>query len=384
MTWPVVPLGSLCSLVNGRAFKADDWTTSGLPIIRIQNLNSAGGFFNYWDGELGSQVVVNPNDLLLAWSGTPGTSFGAHIWNGERGVLNQHIFRVDLNERLVTKEWALRAINNQLGRMIELAHGGVGLKHVTRSTVMNLGIVLPPINEQRRIAAILDQAEALRTKRRQALAHIEALTHSIYEEAFGDTGTHASLDSLADVASGVTKSGAQRESLLNTVPYIRVANVQAGFLNLDEIKTIRASDQEIAKLQLKDGDVLMTEGGDFDKVGRGALWCGEITPCIHQNHVFRVRLDRKKLLPEVFHYFLQSPMAKRYFLRCAKKTSNLASINMTQLKLLPTLLPDMPLQESFVHKIGKVSSTMKSAVASSQMLDEMFQSLQHRAFNGEL
>ena len=169
MKWKHRPLGQFCKLVNGRAFKAADWSETGLPIIRIQNLNDSTKPFNHWDGGLDRQVYVEKGDLLIAWSGTPGTSFGAHIWRGPEGVLNQHIFRVDLVDDQVTKEWLRFCVNIQLLRLIDQAHGGVGLKHVTKGAVEGIEIPLPPLTEQRRIAAILDKADAVRCQGRQHL-----------------------------------------------------------------------------------------------------------------------------------------------------------------------------------------------------------------------
>lgn len=172
-SYALARVGSLCNLVNGKAFKPQDWSPEGVPIIRIQNLNNRHKLFNYWNGSLKGQVEVALNDVLLAWSGTPGTSFGAHIWNGPNGILNQHIFRVDVDERIITKEWWVRAVNSRLSRLIQQAHGGVGLQHVTRRMVDDLEIPVPSLSEQRRIAAILDQADALRAKRRAVLSQLD-------------------------------------------------------------------------------------------------------------------------------------------------------------------------------------------------------------------
>src|ERR1019366_10258575 len=109
----------------------------------------------------------------------------------------------------------------------------------------------------------------------------------------------------------------------------------------------RALPKDIEALCLRPGDVVMTEGGDFDKLGRGAIWPGGLTNCIHQNHIFRVRLNHSVLLPKFFAAFLQSSFAKEYFLRCSKQTTNLASINMTQLRATPVPLPPISLQQKF-------------------------------------
>ena len=94
-SWGIARIGELCDLKNGRAFKPTEWGSKGLPIVRIQNLNNLEASFNNYDGDIGDRFLIERGDLLFAWSGTPGTSFGAHIWRGGRAALNQHIFRVD-------------------------------------------------------------------------------------------------------------------------------------------------------------------------------------------------------------------------------------------------------------------------------------------------
>ena len=175
-------------LVNGKAFKPSDWSTSGKPIIRIQNLNDSTKPFNYWDGSLEKQVIVNPGTVLLAWSGTPGTSFGAHIWNREDGVLNQHIFRVDFTRPDISPQWFTYSVNQRLDVLIRQAHGGVGLRHVRKSQVEALEIPLPPLSEQKRIAAILNDHMADITRActaiREKLVTINQLPSAILRKAF--------------------------------------------------------------------------------------------------------------------------------------------------------------------------------------------------------
>ena len=186
--WPNLCLREICILVNGKAFKPSDWSTSGKPIIRIQNLNDATKPFNYWDGSLEKQVIVNPGAVLLAWSGTPGTSFGAHIWNREDGVLNQHIFRVDFTRPDILPEWFTYSVNQRLDVLIHQAHGGVGLRHVKKSQVEALEIPLPPLSEQKRITAILNDrmADIARacTAVKEKLETINQLPSAIFRKAF--------------------------------------------------------------------------------------------------------------------------------------------------------------------------------------------------------
>ncbi len=186
--WPNLCLRELCILVNGKAFKPADWSTSGKPIIRIQNLNDSTKPFNYWDGSLEKQVIINPGAVLLAWSGTPGTSFGAHIWNRKDGVLNQHIFRVDFTRPDISPQWFTYSVNQRLDVLIHQAHGGVGLRHVKKSQVEALEIPLPPLSEQKRIVAILNDRMADITRActaiREKLETINQLPSAILRKAF--------------------------------------------------------------------------------------------------------------------------------------------------------------------------------------------------------
>lgn len=148
----------------------------------------------------------------------------------------------------------------------------------------------------------------------------------------------ASLDMLGEIASGVAKGskiGAGIE--VREVPYLRVANVQRGFLNLSEVKTILATERDIADLTLQTGDVLFNEGGDRDKLGRGWVWRDEVANCIHQNHVFRMRPYLQEMLPELISHH-GNTFGKTWFQNAGKQTTNLASINMTMLRTFPVPL----------------------------------------------
>jgi type I restriction enzyme S subunit len=148
----------------------------------------------------------------------------------------------------------------------------------------------------------------------------------------------ASLDMLGEIASGVAK-GTKRdpEIAVREVPYLRVANVQRGYLDLDEVKTILATERDIEELSLRSGDVLFNEGGDRDKLGRGWVWRDEVPACIHQNHVFRMRPYLSDVLPELISHH-GNTFGKTWFQNAGKQTTNLASINMGMLRAFPVPL----------------------------------------------
>ncbi|MFN9814414.1 MAG: DUF559 domain-containing protein [Burkholderiales bacterium] len=198
----------------------------------------------------------------------------------------------------------------------------------------------------------------------------------------------ASLDMLGEIASGVAKgSKIGADIKVREVPYLRVANVQRGFLDLSEVKTVLATERDIAELTLKDGDVLFNEGGDRDKLGRGWVWRDEVADCIHQNHVFRMRPYLPEVLPELISHH-GNTFGKTWFQNAGKQTTNLASINLTMLRMFPVplgpaeeqreLLTQLDLQiEQIVQQEQAVELALKQSTAQRQ-------NILRAAFSGQL
>lgn len=159
------------------------------------------------------------------------------------------------------------------------------------------------------------------------------------------------LDRLAVVQTGIAK-GTHDETPTVRLPYLRVANVQDGHVDLTELKQIEVPERKLERFLLRPGDLLMTEGGDFDKLGRGCIWDGQVTPCVHQNHVFAVRVTSPELHNEFLEKLTAAPWGRRYFLRCSKQSTNLASINTSQIRAFPVLLPPLPEQRRIAEILG--------------------------------
>lgn len=172
-------IGDLCDFHNGNGFRPPDWRPAGLPIIRIQNLNGSQNF-NYFDGEPKPKWIVEPGDLLFAWAGVKGVSFGPTIWPGPRGVLNQHIFRV-VPRKGVDKYWLYLALQVATRRIESNAHGfKSSLVHVQKDDITNQVVDLPPLPEQRKIAEILRTWD-------EAIAKLEALRAAKHDRLTGLT-----------------------------------------------------------------------------------------------------------------------------------------------------------------------------------------------------
>lgn len=167
--------------------------------------------------------------------------------------------------------------------------------------------------------------------------------------------TWARLDSLAALKGGITVDSKRVDPSSRSVPYLRVANVQRGFIDLTEVKQINASPADIEELCLKHGDVLFNEGGDRDKLGRGWIWEGQLDDCIHQNHVFRARMYLGGMSPKLVSWW-GNTFGKDYFLRVGKQTTNLASISLGKLSEFPVPVPPPVEQLRMVQEIERLLS----------------------------
>ena len=282
--------------------------------------------------------------------------------------------------------WRSKAVRGQIEAGARTTNGTF---KINQGVLEGLWIPVPPIEEQRRIAAVLGHADELRTKRRRAISLLDDLAQSIFHGMFmsgSEFEKSCPLGEVTDITSGITKGRKVPGGVtLKDVPYLAVANVQDKQLDLSAVKVIEASRAEIDRYRLLENDLLLTEGGDPDKLGRGTLWGEELPEAIHQNHIFRVRLNgSSEVNPVYLNWYVGSDMGKRYFLRSAKQTTGIASINATQLKNFPLQIPPMQLQESFAWRIAEVRDTQSTQQASLRALDQLFAALQFKAFRGEL
>jgi type I restriction enzyme S subunit len=197
------------------------------------------------------------------------------------------------------------------------------------------------------------------------LGSLEATLSSAAREGNGMEGwSRVALDSVAHVAGGIALGGIGGGGGKN-IPYLRVANVQDGHISTRDMKTVCVTPSDVDRFRLMSGDVLLTEGGDLDKLGRGGVWDGRIDPCLHQNHIFRVRCEESKMIPEFLHLYLSSRQGRADFMKMAKQTTNLASISSSQVKSMLVPCPSLAEQrrvvdvdERHVARIGHEKSEL--------------------------
>jgi type I restriction enzyme, S subunit len=394
-----IPLGEVATIFNGKTPARSEQRNQGHPVLKIRDIdewsNFVGEFASFVEPELAQnfpQKHVKQNDILILNAAHNADYVGSKVYFASSEV----------GGALATGEWTiLRADSRKLDShylyyWITSSFSRKALRdivkgiHLYPKDVQRLEIPLPPLEQQRRIAAILDKADELRGKRRQAIEKLEKLLQSVFLEVFGDPVTNPKswdechLGEVANITSGVAKGRKFGNKNTVEVPYMRVANVQDEHIVLNDVKTIEVLPEEVQKYALLTGDILLTEGGDPDKLGRGAIWQGEIEPCIHQNHIFRVRVKNDNLLPEFISPLIGSQRGKRYFLSAAKQTTGIATINMSQLKRFPLLLPPIELQKKYFDLSKSIENKLLVFEKSLGELNTLFHSLQHRAFRGEL
>ena len=344
--WPVVRLGDVAEVRKGLSFTKKGLVPGNVPVI-------AGGrgpaYFHNVSNRLGETITVSAS--------------GAHA--GFVAFHRKPIFATDCTtvraqSTISRTTFIYHALKHNEG-MIYGRRSGSAQPHVYPRDIASFQILLPSVPEQQAIAAVLgsideaiERTEAViaATERlRDALLH-ELLTrgvpgwHSEWKDAPGIGTIPADWEvvRLGDVAEVQTGRAVNRKATRNgnlQVPYLSVANVKDGHLDLSVVKTMLVSESEVKRYRLRDGDVLLTEGGDADKLGRGTVWRGEVSLCLHQNHIFAVRPCKGVLHANFLASFAGSARGKRYFLGAAKQTTNLASINSSQLKQMRIPLPDI-------------------------------------------
>jgi type I restriction enzyme S subunit len=390
--WRWVRVGELCNLVNGDAYKPIDWSTSGVPIIRIQNLNDASKPFNYWSGSLHNKVTIKQDDVLLAWSGTPGTSFGVHLWKGSDGVLNQHIFRVDFTSNKIVPEWFVYAANQRLNILISQAHGGVGLRHVNKREVEALKIPFPPtIKEQRRIASILDeQMKAVEEARRAAEEQLEAakllpnaLSRLIFESEEAQNWRNRKLGEVCrDISDGTHFTP---EYVSSGVPFLSVKDVKENGIFFDNCRYITQEQHEdlCRRCKPERGDILYT------KVGTTG-----IAKAIDIDKEFSIFVSvallklRDDIDPNYIEKTLNSPIGKEQAENLTQGMANrnlvIRDIKTIEIPIPSTIEEQRKIAERLNEQLQAVETLKKSLTEKLEAIKKLPASLLRKAFAGEI
>jgi type I restriction enzyme S subunit len=328
---------------------------------------------------------VNPGDLLVSWSAT----LGVFEWNEpEVALLNQHIFRVVPNEVRVEKRYLRHGLEGALLEMQRHLHGAT-MQHVNRGEFLATKLYLPPLAEQRRIAEVLDKAEALRAKRRAALAQLDSLTQSLFLDLFGDPVTNPKgweRVQLGQMVERITKGESpgwqgfdyQADGAL----FVTSENVRLGAIDLSAPKFIPLEfNRKLFRSELRQGDLLINLVGA--SIGRSCIFPGYDCPANINQAVAVVTVNFSRLENSFLSGLLTSERGQWLLLNNRVEGAR-ANISLTDLRELNLPLPPLDLQREFARRIAAVEKLKTAQRAALAELDALFASLQHRAFRGEL
>lgn len=390
--------------ITGKAISGewglDDEDATGIPVLRTTNFTNDGviNFSNVVTRTITkkdlSSKYLRPGDIIIEKSGgSDKQPVGRVVYYEEepnRYLFNNFtgVLRI-MNPNLWNSKYVFYALyaNYLKGGTRKYQNKTTGLHNLkTEQYVREFDLRECSIQEQRQIVFFLDKLSEVISLRKEQLSKLDELVKARFVEMFGDMllnpmiWPEKPLESMAGIVSGITKGRKTKSTELFEVPYMAVSNVKDGYIDWTTVKTILATQSEIDQYRVLPNDVLMTEGGDPDKLGRGAIIREPLENCIHQNHIFRVRLDRNIALPEFFAEYLQHQKAKRYFLGCAKQTTGIASVNMKQLRALPVLLPPVGKQGIFADFAERVEQQKLTIQQSLDKLEVLKKSLMQEYF----
>jgi type I restriction enzyme S subunit len=383
----------------------------GAPMLSARNIQGEAILFDAYrlvepsafaSEDRRTRIVTG--DVLLTIVGAIGRT--AVVTDEPKFVVQRSVAAIGELHGVIPRFLSKSFLNPSFQRWLSENAKGTAQRGVYLNKLKSALLAVPPLAEQRRIVASLDSLSAKSHRARERLDHIPRLVEK-YKQAILAAAfegrltkewrkTHSVagewsdvvLSDIAEIQSGVAL-GKKRDVSVPLVsrPYLRVANVQRGWLDLDEIKEIHVTEQEAERLYLRNGDILMNEGGDRDKLGRGWVWDGQIDECIHQNHVFRVRLLDASYPSKLISLYANE-FGQEHFITKGTQTTNLASISKSKLSSLPLRLPPSDEANEILKQIEIaytwIDHLATEVTSARRLIDRLDQTVLSKAFRGEL
>lgn len=376
----MVRLGDVATFINGYAFKPEDWSSIGLPIIRIQDLTGNSYQANRYNGDYAKKYEVNEGDILISWS----ASLGVYVWHGEKALLNQHIFKVVFDKVEISKSFFVYQVESILEKAASAAHGAT-MKHLTKPVFDALPFYLPPLDEQRKIAAVLDKVSDLIAKRRQQLDKLDTLVKARFVEMFGsldDNEKKLVVVTINEVCSlikdGTHQTPTYTEDRQNGFKFLSAKDVMTQKISWGDIKYISADLHEklYATIQPRRNDILMSKNG----VNYGVAAVND-TDEVFDIYVSLALLRPKvnKVNPVYFRCAINNYDTKQQF-DSSIKGIGVPNLHLGEIKKTRILLPPMSQQDEFVAFIEQVDKSKLAIIQSLEKLEMLKKSLMQQYF----
>jgi len=370
--WQEVELGKVAKFINGRAFRPSEWENEGKIIIRIQDLTGSITNPNYTSQEFDKKYLVKKGDLLISWSAT----LDAFLWDKGDGWLNQHIFKVKEDKKLLNHKYLFYFVKKSIDLFKRDTHGST-MKHITKGNFGSIKVPLPPLETQEKIVSILEKAEALKQKREQADKLTDEYLKSIFSEMFLNKGIYEKK--LMDVCIKITDGAHVTPKYTERgIPFLRVtdlteSNNSKKFISKEEHKDL------IKRCKPEKGDLLYTKNGTIG-VAKTINWDYEFSIFVS---LCLIKPNRDILIPKYLEFFLNTPYALRQAMSHSKK-GTITNLHLIEIKKIKIPLPPIELQKKFASIVENVEKLKEKQKKSKEYINEMFNSLMQKAFKGEL
>jgi type I restriction enzyme S subunit len=386
MSWEKISLGRICTMLSGNAWSASKFKDAGtIPLIRIQNLgNNENEKFIYWNDPFDEKFIVKKGDILLSLSG----SIKVDVWDGVDALLNQRIVKLTPNYDVDHKWffWQITSIILDIERMGKWAL----VNNVSITDLKEIQIPLPPLATQKRIAEILDAADALRRKDQELLKKYDELAQAIFIDMFGDPVKNEKgweVKTLADIQVKKSQNGLyvskEKYSSSEGVEMVHMSDAFYGIVKQGDLKRVIIPESEAIKYKLSDNDILVAR--------RSLNYEGAVKPClirtngnflIYESSLIRIVIDQNKIHPLYLFYFLSNEKAKKEYVLKYVTKSTISGINNENLNKIQIVVPSIKLQLIFNDRIQEINKLIE--INKINLSDILFNSLIQKAFSGEL
>lgn len=376
--WTETTLNDVAEYINGRAFKPSEWETEGVPIVRIQNLNDYNAPFNYSTKSYEDIFKIKNGDLLFAWA----ASLGAYIWRGEIAWLNQHIFKVIPK---IDKDFLFYSLSFKVKELYSKSHGS-GMVHITKGAFLESLIPLPPLAEQGRIVAKIEElfagidagVENLKAVKNQIARYRQSVLKSAFDN---QTKKEMLKNFIIEINYGTSEKTNDDAS---GIPVLRMGDIQNGKLRFNKLKYLKKITDK--KLLLQKGDLLFNRTNSAELVGKSAVFNSDFV-CSFASYLIKVRFS-EKLNSDYVCFYINSPYGKAWAKTQLTQQVGQANINSQKLQALQIPVPTLAEQERIV---AEIESRFERADALETAVDralndaeKLKQAVLKKAFSGEL
>ncbi|EPV3056283.1 restriction endonuclease subunit S [Pseudomonas aeruginosa] len=383
MSWPLAKLDNHVDILSGFAFKSESFNDrgEGLPLVRIRDV-VPGVSDTYYSGEYSSDFLLSDGDLLIGMDG----DFNRARWMGGQALLNQRVCKITARADSLDQGYLYHFLPKALEK-IHAETPAVTVKHLSVKGIRAIEIPLPPLPEQKRIAAILDKADAIRRKRQQAIQLADDFLRAVFLDMFGDPVTNPKgfpIGTIRDlVATADYGSSAKASETYGEYPILRMGNITyQGRIDLEELKYINLEEKEKSKYLVEKGDLLFNRTNSKELVGKTAVYDMD-DPVAIAGYLIRVRPNEMGDSHYISGY-LNSAHGKATLRSICKSIVGMANINAQEMQNIPIMLPSIELQRKYQELVVATRCKLQAFDAALKLAEQVFNSLSYKAFSGQL